>query len=244
MSRTTCIAALATSGALAVSLALPGLAKAVDSAPPVSRVTSASDRVDVDSASFAGYVAPLGKKKTIVGTFTVPILECKVGMDEGILSLIELAADGGAQYVDGAVYSYCVGGQATHSPVFDTTSSDGQVVIAEMVEDGDKITVESKSTKGKIKVTMTDTTRDWSVTDKFTGFTPTEGSSLQYLISVDEILLAPLSQDSAVKGVKISGQNLNVANPTKYVLVDGAGSPLIRPSKIKRGTNFTFKYVG
>lgn len=244
MSRSTRIATLAVAGAAAASLSLPALALAAESAPTASRVASGTDRADVDSTAFAGYVAPLGQKKTISGTFTVPTLNCEVGKDEGILSLVELAADGGAQYVDGAVFSYCVDGQPTHNPVFDTTSPDGQVPIAETVKDGDKIKVESKFARGKITVTVTNLTRDWAVTDKFTDVNPDEGSSLQYSITVDGNALPPLSEDSAVKGVKISGKDLKAADPTKYVLVDEAGRPLIQPSKITKGTNFKFNYVG
>lgn len=244
MSRCTHIAALAASGALAASLALPSLAMAADSAPTVSRVASGTDRADVDSTAFAGYVAPLGQKKKIVGTFTVPTLDCKPNRDEGILSLIELASEGGAQYVDGAVFSYCVDGQATHNPVFDTTSPDGQVPIEETVKNGDKIKVESKYARGNITVTVTNLTRDWTVTDKFADVNPDEGSSLQYTIQVDGVALAPLSEDSAVKGVMISGKALKAADPTKYTLVDDADNPIIQPTRIKNGTDFKFNYVG
>src|SRR5688500_3614039 len=96
-------APLASACAVALALAVPGPAHAddTDDAVPVtlSRAGIGIPRTTVDNDLFAGYVSDLGRKKSISGTFTVPTLACGIRA-EGIVSIIEIASDGGAQYAD------------------------------------------------------------------------------------------------------------------------------------------------
>jgi len=246
MSRPLRTSVFAIGGTLVVSLA-PGVAAAGEGGTAARPVMTA-DRVSEDTTFFAGYVAPLGNDKTVVGTFKAPVIDCSTA-DEGIDTLVELASDAGAFYVDGALFSSCVDGVAEHYAAFDTlTEEDGpvQIPIEEVVEDGDKLKVSSKLKGDKIKVTYTNKTQDWEQKDSFTGLVPDEASVLQYVITVDGgvTVLPPLSANSKVTDVKISGDDLKDNDTTKYVLVDDAGDALIKPTKIKKGTDFTFKYVG
>ena len=236
---------LALSGACAIALAtiVPTAAMAADEGPSLARQGTGS-AVDADNEFFAAYASALTGPKSIIGTFTVPALgSCSDG-DEGIYTGIELAADGGASYADGGVFSSCSAGTATHNPVFDTTTADGQVPIDEVVEDGDKITVTNTFKRGNIKIKVENTTQGWIANDTFTGFTPDEAYNLYYSMTLGGVPLPPLSSDSAFKGVKVGGQALKATSPTKYVLVDGAGDPIVKPTKIRGGTDFKFAYVG
>jgi len=93
---------------------------------------------------------------------------------------------------------------------------------------------------------MKNLTQDWTVSDTFTGFEPEEASSLAYSVELaaGDPSLPPLSEDSAVTGVKVGGKDLKDTNPVKYDWVNENGRNLVKPSKITKGTNFTFKYVG
>ena len=116
--------------------------------------------------------------------------------------------------------------------------------IDEVVEDGDKIKVTSTFKKNKMKIVVNNTTQDWTVSDTFTGFTPDEAYNLYYSMTLGGNPLPPLSSDSAFTGVQVGGKDLKATNPTKYVLVDSAGDPIVNPTKIKNGTNFKMDYVG
>jgi len=249
MSRPTRTATFAVGGALVASLALPGVATAEEARPADSpdRVAGV-ERTSEDSLFFAGYVAPLKKKdKSIIGTFTVPTLDCGAE-DEASASLIELATEGGGDWVDGLVFSNCVEGAGTHQAVFHTTTEAGVVDIAEIVEDGDEITVDSvyKKKKDKITVTMTNNTQGWEATDSFTGINPEEASALVYSVELaaGDPSLPPLSENVPFDNVTVQGKDLKKKDPVKYNWVDENGDNLVKPTKIKSGTDFTAKYVG
>lgn len=244
MSRHWGTAALAAASAVAASLALPDQALAEDGATP-QLARTAADRVGAESTLFAGYVAPLKNDKRIVGTFTVPTLDCRA-RDEATASIIELATKGGTAWVDGLVFSNCVDGVGSHDAVFHTTTEAGIVDIPDAVEDGDKIKVESEYARGKIKITMKNLTQGWTAKGTFEGLNPEEASSLAYSVELapGEPSLPPLSEDSAVKGVKVAGKDLKDAKPVKYTWVSENGKALVQPSKITKGTDFTFNYVG
>lgn len=244
MSRPTRIAALAAAAALVGTLALPGLAIADDTSTP-QLARTATDRVGAESTFFAGYVAPLKSDKRIVGTFTVPILDCRA-KDEATAWVIELATKGGAEWVDGLVFSNCVDGVGSHDAVFHTTTEAGVVDIPDAVEDGDKIKVESEYNRGKIKITMKNMTQGWTAKGSFEGVNPEEASALAYSVELapGEPSLPPLSENSAVKGVKVGGKDLKDAKPVKYTWVSENGKPLVQPTKITKGTDFKFNYVG
>ena len=242
MTRTSRVLALSATGAIALAIVVPTTAMAAGTAAGPAR-QGAGSAVDIDNEFFAGYASSVGSKKSIIGTFTVPALgDCSDG-DEGIYTGIELAADGGASYADGGVFSSCSGGTATHSPVFDTTTAEGQVPIDQVVEDGDKIKVTNRFKDNQIKITVNNVTQDWTVSDTFTGFTPNEAYNLYYSMTLGGSPLPPLSSDSAFKGVQVGGRNLKATDPTKYVLVDSAGDPIVKPTKIKNGTDFRFNYM-
>jgi hypothetical protein len=243
MTRTSRVIALAGAAALAVSLGLPGVASA-SSGASTSAMARQANAVSADDTStvFAGYTTDLGSKKSIVGTFVVPKLKCGA-KDEGIDTLIELAADGGATYSDGAVYSSCVGGTGTHNAVFES-SIDGQIAIPNTVENGDKIKVTQTFKKGKIALKMENLTKKWTAKQTFTGITPDSAAALQYTITVGGSVVAPLSTGGTFTGVTVGGQDLKKTKPTKTTLVDSGGKAILAPTKIKNGTNFSIKYKG
>ena len=237
------MAAMTCAAAVALSLAAPGVAQADDAAPPtLSRAGLGAARTSVDNEFFAGYVADLGRKKSIVGTFTVPTLDCTGTPDSGIMSIIEIASTGGVDYADGAVFSYCSGGAPTHNPVFDIST--GQIAIPEVVEDGDRIKVTSNVNSGTIKIKVENLTQGWIATQNVTGIPAQEASSLQYRFDLGDGVTLPAYDYGTlpVKGVMIGGKTLKQTNPTKYnMVVDG--NPVIKPGRI-RGTDFKYAYVG
>jgi hypothetical protein len=235
-------AAVAIATGLALALVSPGLAQADDSAPTMSRAGLGLDRTSDDNEFFAGYVTKLGQKKSIVGTFTVPTLDCAGAPDSGIMSLIEIASTGGVDYADGAVFSYCQAGAPTHNPVFDIST--GQIPIAEVVEDGDKIKVSSTFKGGKIKIKVQNLDQGWTATETVTGIPAQEASSLQYRFDLGDGVTLPAYDYGTlpVKGVQVGGKDLEKTNPTKYDIVVG-GDPIVKPGKIKKGS-FKFAYVG
>jgi hypothetical protein len=243
MTRTKRAAALASASAVALTLVSPGLAQAEDAAPlTLSRAGLGAARTSVDNEFFAGYVSELKRDKSIVGTFTVPTLDCGA-RDEGIMSIIEIASTGGVDYADGAVFSYCQGGVPTHNPVFDIST--GQIPIPEIVEDGDKIKVTSTvNASGTIKIKVENLSQDWIATQNVTGIPAEEASSLQYRFDLGDGVTLPAYDYGTlpVKGVKIGGKPLSKTNPTKYnIVIDG--DPIIKPGKIKK-TDFKYAYVG
>jgi len=242
MTRTTRAAALTSACALALALVAPGLAQADDTAPTMSRAGLGAARTSADNEFFAGYVSELGSTKSIVGTFTVPTLDCG-GTDEGIMSIIEIASTGGVDYADGAVFSFCQAGEPIHNPVFDIST--GQIAIPETVLDGDKIKVTSTvNAAGTIKIKVEDLTQGWTATQNVTGIPAQEASSLQYRFDLGDGETLPAYDYGTlpVKGVKIGGKNLSKTHPTKYNMVID-GDPVIKPGRIKK-TDFKFSYVG
>jgi hypothetical protein len=232
--------ALAGAAALALSLGLPGVASAA-SGPAMARQSNAVGADDT-STVFAGYTTDLGSKKSIVGTFVVPKLDCGA-KDEGIDTLIELAADGGATYSDGAVYSSCVGGTPSHNAVFES-SIEGQIAIPDTVENGDKIKVTQTFKKGKISLKMENLSQKWTAKQTFSGFTPDSAAAMQYTITVGGSAVAPLSTGGKFTGVTVGDKDLKNTKPTKTTLVDSKGKAVLAPTKIKKGTNFNIKYKG
>jgi hypothetical protein len=240
MTRASRAVALAGAGAIALGLAVPGIALADDQTATarLSRTAGA----DAESTIYSSYTSALGSKKTIVGTYEVPTLDC-TATDEGIISIVELASTGGADYVDGSVYSFCSGGSATYTARFES-STEGQNDIAETVQGGDMIKVSSTFKGGDTKVTIQNLTRDWSAKDTISGVTPAEGSVMHYSMTLGGNPLPPPDYGSVnVKNVQISGKDLKNTKPTKVVMVDDSGKPVIKPTKIKKGTDFKFKYV-
>lgn len=229
----------------APSLAAADPAAAVGDARSAARADGPMGHVSATSTFFAGYVAPLGTTKKVVGKFTVPDLDCGDN-DRGIDTLIELASGDGAFYVDGAVFSSCVGGVADHYAAFDTATAAGyaQVAVDGTVKDGDTMKVVSEVVGGVIKVRIENLTRDWAATDSFGGVTPTHAAVLKHRIAVDGVLLDAISKESVVTGVKVSKANLKAADPTKFKLLGDGGAVKIKPTKIKGGTDFTFKKPG
>lgn len=201
--------------------------------------------IDVDNTFYAGYLSAITGKKSIVGTFTVPALgDCSSG-DQGIWSGLELDTPGFADFAAGGVFSSCVGGTRAHNPVFDTTTPDGQVPIGEVVEDRDKIMVIAAVRRGKIRIRVENLTQGWSANDAFTGFTPTQAASLYSKFFKDGTLLPPLDAGLVpVTGVTVGGMNLGLTDPTRVVLVDDAGDPLVIATRIRNETDFKYKYVG
>jgi hypothetical protein len=235
-------AALTSACALTLAMITPSLAQADDAAPiTLSRAVLGADRASADN-DFAGYVSKLRADKSIVGTFTVPTLDCGA-TNKGIMSLIEIASTGGADYADGAVFSYCQDGIPTHNPVFDIST--GQVAIPEVVMDGDKIKVTSTvNAAGTIKIKVENLSQGWSATQTATGIPAQQASSLQYRFDLGDGVTLPAYNYGTlpVKGVKIGGKNLSRTNPTKYnIVVDG--HTIIKPGKITKG-DFKFSYVG
>ena len=214
MTRTKRAAALASACAVALTLVAPAAAQADDSASvTLSRAGHGAARTSVDNEFFAGYVSELGQNKSIVGTFTVPTLDCGA-QDEGIMSIIEIASEGGVDYADGAVFSYCQGGAPTHSPVFDIST--GQIAIPETVLDGDRIKVTSKvNDAGTIKIKVENLTQGWTATQNVTGIPAEEASSLQYRFDLGDGVTLPAYDYGKlpVKGVKIGGKNLSQDEP-------------------------------
>lgn len=243
MTRTKRAAALTSACAVALTLVAPAAARADDSAPlTLSRAGVGAARTSVDNEFFAGYVSELGRDKSIVGTFTVPTLDCGA-RTEGIMSIIEIASEGGVDYADGAVFSTCQDGVGTHNPVFDIST--GQVAIPETVLDGDRIKVTSKvNDAGTIKIKVENLTQGWTATQNVTGIPAEEASSLQYRFDLGDGVTLPAYDYGKlpVKGVKIGGKNLSRTNPTKYnIVIDG--DPIIKPLKIQQ-TDFKYAYVG
>lgn len=242
MTRTSRVLTLACAGAIALGLAVPGVALAEDQAA-TARLAGGTTGVNIDSTLYSAYTSALGSKKTIVGTYEVPTLDCG-GTDEGIISIVEMATAGGAQYVDGSVYSFCSGGLPTYQARFESTS-EGQNDIAETVEGGDMIKVTSKFTSGDTKVKIENLTQGWSATDTISGVAVAEASVMHYAMSLGGTGLPPPDYGSVkVKGVVVGDKALKATDPTKVRMVDGSGDPLIVPTKIKNKKNFSFKYVG
>jgi hypothetical protein len=237
MTRTLRTFALVGAGALALSLGVSGTASAAAPNRAGGGVSAAG--VDVDTTFTAGYSSELTNKKSIVGTFTVPDLgNCSDG-DEAILSAIELTNEDLSEWVTGGVFSSCSAGSKQHNPVFDTTTAEGQIAIPEIVEDNDKIKVTVTFKNDKTKVTVENLTQDWTANDSFDSFTPSHGNALWYTVELGGPTLPPVDGPAVpFKGVKVSEKDLKQTNPTKYTMVDGGGDPLVKPSKIKKGTDF------
>ena len=220
--------------------ALPGAAAAATgaSAPATMRGDVAAPPT---SQYFAGYTAPLTAKKSVEATITVPTLQCGAET-QGVDTDVELSANHGAIYSDGAIISHCLGGTPEHQVRFES-SIDGQVAIEQPVLDGDKIHISQVFKRGKIVVTMTNMTQDWSVKHTFTGITPDEAAVQYYRIIVGGQDAPPLDTGATVKGARVGGAPLETTHPVKTTLVDAQGKPLVEPSAIKK-TNFKFVYVG
>jgi hypothetical protein len=241
MSRVSRVVALVGAGAIAITMAAPTIAMADDQARTARM--SGGHGTAADSTVYSAYTSALGSKKTVVGTYQVPKLTCGAD-DEGIISIVELATAGGASYVDGSVYSFCSGGSATYQARFES-STEGQNDIAETTKAGDMIKVTSTFKSGNTKVKIENLTQDWSASDTISGVAVVEASVMHYSMSLGGVGIPPPDYGSVkVKGVQVGGKDLNTTHPTKVVMVDDSGDPVITPTAIKKGTDFSFKYVG
>jgi hypothetical protein len=72
-----------------------------------------------------------------------------------------------------------------------------------------------------------------------------DASVLYRSISVEGVRLPVLDPGGAeVTGVLVNGRPLAQTNLKRWVLVDDAGDRLVKPSKIKDGTDFRFVSLG
>jgi len=245
MDNRTRTAALAGTLALAVLPALSGAVAvaAAEPAPTLSRVTGSEDaRTTTLSRYFAGYTDPVGEKAKVVATMTVPTITCD-GPDEGIGTYAEFARPDGTGFVGAAVYSYCFDGFPAHRAALQSASG-GIFYVDEVVEDGDTITLSSAARDGAITVRVDNATQGWVAERVFVEALPGEVSIVQNIIGLDGVIVPPLKDDTKVRNAKIGGDALKAADPTRLVLVDIGVDPLVKPTKIKNQTDFSFKYVG
>ena len=236
---------LTIAGSVVLALAPSGIALADD--PTAALPTESGARLERDSTRAAGYAARdrATGQGWIGGELTVPTLgDCANG-DEGAFTGIELTRARGhgapRNYATAGVYSMCLDGVSSHTPVFET-SAEGQVPIDEVIEDGDKLDVFIARIRTGTRIEFENLTQGWYQFDTFNKLRPENASVIYRSISVEGVPLPVLDPGGAkVTGLLVNGRPLDQTEPKKWVLVDDAGNRVVKPSKIKHGTDFRFK---
>jgi len=224
------------------TLALTGSAAAAGDRPSPLPVTAGAHNTDELSKYFAGYLDAVGEKQKVVATVTAPTLTCD-STNRGLGTYAEFADDGGFGWVGAAVYSFCYAGIPAHLAALQSATF-GVFYLDGAIQDGDEIVLSTKEKDGAIEATVENVTQDWAEARTFSEPVPAEALIVQNIISLDGLIVPPLVDNTKAKKVKFGGAALGLVDPTKLVLVDVGVDPLVKPGKIKKNRNFTFKYVG
>jgi hypothetical protein len=230
-------ALLAAAGVLAVALAVPGAsAAATDDA-----VATPGTVLDDTSSVKAGYVVRRVEEKTIKGVITVPTLDCAAHPDSGVATAMGLYRLSDYAYV--GVWSMCEGTVETHRAAVHSAFY-GLVPIAKPVASGDRIEVDGYWERGRTKFHVSSLTAGWSVRKVVNGLRPHRAAVLQYAATEDgDPLMIPDFGTVRVSDLLVDGAPLAEARPSRVVLRGDDGRAIIKPSKIKNGTDFTFRYA-
>ena len=151
----------------------------------------------------------------------MPTLDCRV-KDEGIMSIIEIASAGGAQYADGAVYSYCLGGAADphpgirHEPRADRDPGERR--------NGDQYPGDQRRNRAWPDQDQGQEPHPrLDCTQKVTGIPAEEASSLQYRFDLGGVTLPAYDYGTLpIRRVKIGGKSLRRTDPLQFnMVIDG-----------------------